>query len=92
MKLTLFVAGDCHLYQMDLPPRMPPWTGSLGSSVALMFVPLTVPLSPAIAWAFAKSSFGGRTIGVGVGVATGAPTLQLKTTVPVTPSFESIAM
>ena len=42
-------AGAVQLYQTDLPPALPAWSGSPVSFVAFTFVPLTVPLVPGIA-------------------------------------------
>src|SRR5947209_3779897 len=54
------LAVGVHLYQTDVcVPLTFQWIGSPLSPVALAFVPVTMPLRPAINWALAKLSFGG---------------------------------
>src|SRR5205807_3964621 len=52
-------AGATQRYQIETPPALPAWFGSPDSFVALAFEPVTVPLEPEIARAFAQLSFAG---------------------------------
>jgi hypothetical protein len=49
-----------HLYQMDLPPPLPAWTGSPGSAVAPTVLPEIEPKLPIMTVALEKLSLTGR--------------------------------
>src|SRR5438105_3169238 len=53
------LAGAVQRYQTEAPPALPAWLGSPDSFAAPAFEPVTVPLAPEIACAFAKLSFAG---------------------------------
>jgi hypothetical protein len=58
-KLTSVSLVPVHSYQMELPPGLPTWSGSPGSSVAPRFEPVTMPAGPSRGWAARKASFRG---------------------------------